>query len=270
MQTFIKRAITGFTAAWTFLTIIPLPGCQTRQTAADMAASSAFFPLVGLGLGLLTVVGWSLLSPFFDLPASQPLLALLMAGLLLLLSGGLHLDGLSDTADGFFSARSRERILEIMRDSRIGVMGVIGVVAVLGCKVLALAAIGGKYMWMPLLLMPVTGRTAILLQMALLAPARSGDGLANLFYDRLSRRELTRAASLASLFVLAVSWLIAGGGGLLASAAALAVSCLLALICRRTIGGATGDTLGAASELTEAALAACFASSPVLALLSSG
>jgi len=257
-----------FTTAWTFLTVIPLPGSSNREESPGLHASHALFPVVGLGLGLLAVAGWALLGPLFGVRGSEPLFALLLVGLLLLLSGGLHIDGLSDTADGFFSARSRDKILEIMRDSRVGVMGVTAVILLVACKVLALAAVGGAAMWMPLLLMPLAGRTAILVQMALLEPARSGQGLANLFYEHLTKKELTRSAFISSLFLLLVSWLVAGSAGLLASAASLFAACVLAMVCRRKIAGATGDTLGAASELSEAVLAVCFASTPVLALLS--
>jgi adenosylcobinamide-GDP ribazoletransferase len=171
----------------------------------------------------------------------------LAVAVLLAWSGGLHLDGVADCADGFFSARSRERMLEIMRDSRIGSMGVVGLVLVLGLKGAALASLPRGDLWRVLLLMPLAGRVAILLMLALLPYARPQGGLATVFY-----RGRKWTAALVGLVVLGVgAWLSAGSVGLLSVCDTLVLLLPFCYYCHAKIGGATGDTLGAACELAE-------------------
>src|ERR1051325_1510206 len=103
----------AFLAALQFLTVVPI---SMKLGEHDFERAPGWFPLVGLFLGAVVSVadgafGYAGVSGF--------LLAILTVGSLAALSGGLHLDGLADTADGFLSARPRERVLEIMRDSRI-------------------------------------------------------------------------------------------------------------------------------------------------------
>ncbi|GAB1427271.1 hypothetical protein MASR2M17_06970 [Aminivibrio sp.] len=99
---------------------------------------------MGLTVGALAALGDGALA-FLKFPVV--LRSLLTITFLAALSGGLHLDGLADSADGFLSARQRERILEIMRDSRIGTMGVLALVFVLAVKVTALAELSDSLRW---------------------------------------------------------------------------------------------------------------------------
>jgi adenosylcobinamide-GDP ribazoletransferase len=180
--------------------------------------------------------------------------AVLTTLVLLAFSGGLHLDGLADTADGFFSARPKEKILAIMRDSATGAMGVIALVVLLLLKITALSTLSTSLL-LVVFLMPVAGRTAILLMMAILPYARSQGGLATLFYSRRSQ-----LVGLWALVFFAVAACLTGGvRGL---AAVLAVGLLVMVFswfCRAKIGGATGDTLGAACEMAETVVALVFA-----------
>ncbi len=233
-----------FRAALSFLTVVPAGG---RIDEEDLAASVFFYPVVGLLLGGVAASGVFLLGDVFP-PA---LTALLTVALVAVCTGGFHLDGLADTADGLGSARSRERMLAIMRDSHIGVMGMLALFFVLGVKVVALAGMPTSRMAATALCMPVTGRVAILLMMNLLPYARD-EGCAAVFYRQKSPR-IALTAGLLGLLVVG-----AGSGalhGLVAVGAALVVTLLLAWYCRRAIGGATGDTLGAACELAEAVVA---------------
>ena len=238
-----------FAAALRFLTIIPLPG-SLGTTEDELTGATPFFPLVGLLLGCIAVpLVWLL---HLLLP---PLLTAVLATLFLLaFSGGLHLDGLADTADGFFSSRPREKILEIMRDSATGAMGVIAIVILLLLKVACLASLDTDLLPV-VFLMPLAGRTAILLMMALLPYARPQGGLATLFYSRRSRM-----VGLSSLvFFSAVALLLTGVQGGLAVVLTVVLSvALFSWFCQRKIGGATGDTLGASCELAEAAVALVF------------
>lgn len=240
-----------FVAALRFLTIFPVPG-KIGHDREQLAGSIPFFPFIGLGLGLGgATVSWLLWTLF---PA--PVAAVLLTSVLLGFSGGLHLDGLADTADGFFSARPRAQILEIMRDSRIGAMGVLALVLVLLLKVSALAGLDRGEAFKAALLMPVAGRCAIPVLMALLPYARPEGGLATLFYTRRSGA----VGIWAFLFFTLLSWLLIGSGFRF-SVTLFGVTVLgFAFFCKKTIHGATGDTLGAVCELSEACTAlACSA-----------
>jgi adenosylcobinamide-GDP ribazoletransferase len=233
-------------AAIRFLTIIPVPG-KLGTSTEDLAGSLYWFPLVGLLIGAVTGGLFYLAGPY--LPLS---LAVVMAvTLLLAFSGALHLDGVADCADGFFSSRPRSRMLEIMRDSHIGAMGVVALILVLAFKGAALVSIPPAKLWEPLLLMPVVGRGAMLVMMSVLPYARQEGGLPSVFYERAS----VFHAGWAVIFMLATGWLVAGLPGLLAATGSLLVLLLFCWFCHGKIGGATGDTLGAACEITEAAVA---------------
>ena len=230
-----------FLAAIRFLTILPVPGTWGRGEA-DLAGCVPFFPLVGLLLGAIAAaLAWGLshaTTPWL----TSALLIVAMLGF----SGGLHLDGLSDTADGFLSSRPRERILEIMKDSHIGAMGVMAVVCVLLVKFAALASLRPEILWPTALLMPLAGRCAMVLHMAILPYVRE-NGLGTLF---CKRRPHITAAWAAALLVL-VGAAVLGLAGLVATATSLLVTLLLAIYNHRKIGGSTGDTFGAACELIE-------------------
>ena len=229
-------------AAVRFLTIVPIPG--TWGTAEDdLARSAAWFPVVGLLLGAVAaVLAWALAA------VTPPMLVAAATVILLAsFSGCFHLDGLADTADGFLSSRSRERILEIMKDSHTGAMGVIAIVAVMLMKFASLASLPPARLWPAVLLMPLAGRCALVMHMAMLRYARSS-GLAVIFFRRRPRWAAAWSAG-----VLAV---VAGGvlglRGLAVWAACVAVVIGFSVYSYRKIGGATGDTLGAVCEIVEA------------------
>ncbi len=231
-----------FLAALRFLTVFPIPG-PWGHAQEDLAGSVPCFPLVGLLLG----AGAGALALGLSRVLSPPPACVLVVIALLAASGGLHMDGLSDTADGFFSARRRERMLEIMRDSHIGAMGVMAIVCVLLLKVAALASIPQRTMWRAVFLMPVAGRCALVVSMAVLPYARTEGGLAAVFYTKRPRLTALWAAGV----LAGAGGLILGVAGLVAAVASLAIVLLFAVYTVRKIGGATGDTLGAACEIAE-------------------
>ena len=231
-----------FLAAVRFLTVLPIPG-TAGNAEDDLAGGVPLFPVVGALIGVVAAAAaFGLGKVLPPMPAS-----VLAAILLAAVSGGLHLDGLSDTADGFFSARTRERMLEIMRDSHVGAMGVIAIVCVLLLKVAALASVPRPTMWRAAFLMPLAGRCALVVTMALLPYARAEGGLGTVFY-----RRRPRLAALWAIAVLAgVGYLALGIVGLIAAGASLMVTMAFAAYTYRKIRGTTGDTLGAACELAE-------------------
>ncbi len=240
-------------AALRFLTVFPIPG-SWGSAEDDLARSVPWFPVVGLVLGgvaagVAILVSW----------VAPPLVcAAGMVVLFLGFSGCLHLDGLADTADGFLSSRPRERILEIMRDSHIGAMGVIAIVATMLLKFAALASLPDEALWPTALLIPLAGRCAMVVQLALLPYARES-GLAGIFF-----RHRPRLAALWSAVVLgAVAYGVLGGRGLAIWTACLGVAVVFSAYVYRKIGGATGDTLGAACEIVEVVPALVSALGPI-------
>ncbi len=234
----------GFFAALTFLTPVRVPAGWSGGERG-LRQAPAFFPLVGVLIGGVVAA----LTFGFDhiLPA-------LPAGVLAVLalvacSAGLHLDGLADTADGLLSSRPRERVLEIMRDSHIGTMGVLAVVGVLLLKVALLTSLDGASRWRMILLAPIAGRCALLLVMSLFPYARKDGGLGTVFQVEGRRAALLAGWGVVVVFV--AGWLCASFEGLVIAGAALAGALLLGWYIYRRIGGYTGDTLGATSELVE-------------------
>lgn len=239
-----------FAAALRFLTIFPLPG-KLGTTQEELAGSLLFFPLVGVLIGGITSALAGLLQLFFP----PFVTAVLVTSALAVFSGALHLDGLADSADGFFSSRPRERILEIMRDSSTGAMGVLTLVLLILCKVSCLdALVTTRFLLPAVFLMPLAGRSAILLLMSFLPYARPDGGLATLFYSRNARF----AAFWALALCIGLAAGLAGARGIAAVLAVVALVFFFSLYCQRKIGGATGDTLGAVSELAEAMVALVF------------
>jgi adenosylcobinamide-GDP ribazoletransferase len=235
-----------FFSALTFLTPVRVPagwcGGETQLRGAPV-----FFPIVGVligGVAAAIVFGVDHILPVF--PASAiAVLALVGA------SACLHVDGLADTADGLLSSRPRERVLEIMRDSHIGTMGVLAVVAVLLLKVSLLTSIAGPDpdRWRLVFLAPIAGRCGLLIVMSLFPYARAEGGLATIFRSSGKRAALLSAWAVVAVFV--AGWLCASYRGLVIAGAALALAVLFGWYTRRRIGGYTGDTLGATSELVE-------------------
>lgn len=240
-----------------FLTRLPLP-LQPDFTPAAAARSVTWFPLAGLVIGcLLTLsVGASSLLP--PLPAAVLALAVWIA-----LSGGLHLDGWMDTADGVLSHRSRERMLEIMRDSRVGAMGVIAGMLLLLFKFSLLSVLLQPQMdrgaWMWLMTIPVWSRWWMCAAMIRWPKARADSGMAALF-NGAAGREL--AGATAGAFIVAVMAPVVGG---MPVGAAVAAALLSLFVCTaagtvsawwltRKLGGLTGDTYGAMNEGLEALL----------------
>lgn len=234
----------AFFSALTFLTPVRVPQSWTGAERG-LRAAPPFFPVIG------ALIGGVAAAVTFGLDQVLPLLpaAVIVVLWLAASSAGLHMDGLADTADGLLSSRPRERVLEIMRDSHIGTMGVLALVGVLLLKVALLASIADPSRWRLVLLAPIAGRCALLLAMCVFPYARPGGGLGTIFQVSGRRAALLAAWSVVVLF--AAGWLCASYRGLAMAGAAVAGSLLLGWYIHRRIGGYTGDTLGATSELIE-------------------
>ncbi len=235
--------ISDFLTALRFLTILPL-GRGTEVEPERMASSMAYFPLVGLWLGGALF----LLDYFIRYIVPGPVSSVIVIALLALVTGGLHLDGFADTLDGIFGGRGdRARILEIMKDSRIGAIGVVGLVLLLLLKFVSLDGLYGYKRTFALVLMPMLARWS---QVGMAYNARSARGegsLAMPFLTHLNAWHLVSASAVA--IVAAV--LLAGLNGLLALAPVIVLTVAARAYFNHKIGGITGDTIGAVSELNE-------------------
>lgn len=247
--------------ALSLFTVIPA-GTGGELGPGDAARAVFWMPVVGLLLGVLgggVVVGVSGSGAGSD--PRRLLGAALAIALVALLTGGLHLDGLADTADGLGSRRPAPAALDIMRRSDVGPMGVAALVLVLLIQVAALAAEPSRLTaGLALVLATVTGRVSVVLATGSRA-ARPGGFGALVAGQTSARGRLLTAMLLAGAVV--VCGLGLGGWelairGLAAAVAGLAAGSAVRLIARRRLGGVTGDVFGAVVETSTAAvLVAC-------------
>lgn len=234
-----------FFSALGFLTTIPVP-INWVGDEKTMARSMPFFPVVGCIIGGITgAVAWLCCRYVAADFVSAVLISLVPA----LLSGGLHLDGLSDSADGLLSARTKERMLEIMKDSNVGAMGVLVLVFTLLLKVGLLAhLIGHLTLAAPIAaLMPLAGRCTFSVMMTTVPYART-DGLGGYFWQRSPLTVIWSMGILGGL-----GYLLLGVPGIVSTIVVLIFAVGFSVYCSRRIGGGTGDTLGALCELSEIA-----------------
>ncbi len=230
----------NFIAALQFITILPVG----RAQPFDPPRMAAWFPLVGLLLGLVTAA--------FDLIAlrlwGRPVASLLDVLLLAALSGAFHLDGLGDAADGLFGQRSREKALAIMKDSRVGTMGLVAIVSALAIKWAGIAGLDVQRS-LALILVPAYARAAMLFGMRLLDYGRPDGGTGLGFF----KAKLQLSAFRGLLPVGGLSLLLGFRAITLNVGFAVAVLVIVGYY-RRRIGCITGDMLGAMAEVTEAVL----------------
>jgi adenosylcobinamide-GDP ribazoletransferase len=224
-----------------FLTIIPILGMPPMSERA-IARAIPLFPLAGAVIGAL-LAGLGLACGAIWDPWVRSIAIVVGWGIL---TAGLHLDGLSDSFDAVMSWRSRERKLEIMKDSRIGAMGALALIAVLALKVAWLHAAGDGWLravW----LAPILGRWADIYGIFWFPPAREG-GLGREFQSQARRGDFLIATATA----IGLGLVLAGPRGLLALAVVWVISHWLARWWTRDLGGLTGDTYGALCEIAEA------------------
>ncbi len=233
--------------ALTFLTICPWPRLPPAGPR-ELARAMLWFPGVGALLGLGVWGALAGLLHFFTAPVA----AALTLGLLTLVTRGLHLDGLADTADGVLGGATPEARRRIMKDSRVGAFGVIALVLVLLLKFTLLAAWAERGLGPALLLFTAGSRWGMVL-LAFISPyARPEGGLGQAMTVGVTPGVL--AGATAATLVLA--FLVSGPAGLLLLFGAGAAVWLMSFYFKKVLGGVTGDVLGAANEGLEVLLLA--------------
>lgn len=227
--------------AFTFLTSIPL-GLKKGDIEKELVASIIFFPIVGLILGLVLFFFSMFLLSFL----SNGIVASILIIVLMVLTGGLHLDGLADLCDGLAAGGSRERILSVMKDSRIGAFGVMGLVTLLILKYSLFFEVLSRGWLKAFLVMGLISRWTMVLS-AFLGPYARKEGTARPFVGRISRTQCW----VTSLLTISLALIIMKGLGLILFFISILLSLSFTHYLRFRIGGVTGDTLGAVNEITE-------------------
>lgn len=232
-----------YLVAFQFLTIIPLP-FKVECEAQDLGRSTAVFPLVGLTIGAFLAGLDRLIAPWLARPLTDALLIAVLAAV----TGALHLDGLADVCDGIAARGGRERFLEVMKDSRVGAVGVVGIVLGLVLKWQALLAVPAGTKMQALLFFPALARCAQVLAMTGARHARK-EGLGAVFIQGTGNGRLAAALAL----TLAAAFVLPPLTGLLAYVVVILLTVALRCYFQHRLDGLTGDVVGCISELAEIA-----------------
>jgi len=239
--------IRSITTAFRTLTIIPLPGKDTDH----FPRSLPFFAFVGLVLSLVPYGIYRLaLSISFD---KWTIAALMSLTLVSWLTGGLHLDGLADAFDGFGGGKTRERILEIFKDSRIGTFGVLALVFDLLIKLACWVVFLQSNRAVIIVWSLVLSRAAQSFFIALFPNARPVGGIANAFTKPGNSVIIWTIVILGSLFLI-FSGLTNPQVIMISTLAAFAILVVFGRYCVKKINGITGDCVGALNEFLEVAV----------------
>lgn len=219
-----------------FFTRLPF-GNLVTYTDERYRKSIFYFPLVGLIIG--SFIFWPATLNLIP----KPYMALMVMALYLWISGGIHLDGLADSADGLLSGRPKERILEIMKDSRIGSFGVIALVFYF----LAFYTFVQTAPALFILMMPFVGKSIGFILAGFSAYARPDQGMGYVFIT-----EIKKPIALVYALVLFMGvYASLGLSGLIATGMALFIGALLTHHAHKKIGGMTGDTIGMVVEVVQ-------------------
>jgi adenosylcobinamide-GDP ribazoletransferase len=232
--------VKDFITAFQILTSIPLSDFPPHHD--ELTRSVVYFPIVGFTIGLLLFALTFFLLPF--LPAGP--LAVLLTLVLIFITGGLHSDGLADLCDGLFSGRSREEMLLIMKDSRIGPFGVLALIAVFFLKYALFVEVITHGWLFTFLLMGVLSRWAMVLAAYLGTYARER-GTAQPFIGKVSMGQILGATIISLILIFAINV----GVGIISLSLVFLLVLLFKQFLYSKIGGLTGDSLGALNEISE-------------------
>jgi adenosylcobinamide-GDP ribazoletransferase len=232
-----------FLIALQFLTIIPIK-INSEVEDKDLGASLIYFPMVGALIGLLL----ALCTLVFGFLPRLVIVALVII-VSIIVTGVIHIDGLADTCDGLFSFKSKEKMLEVMRDSRIGAMGMTAIACVLLFKFTLLFSLPIGILGKSLILMIAFSRWAQVVACYSSKYARN-EGRAKYYIEYAGGREVIGA----TLFTLTLFFVLMQLKGIVLFFLSMLPIFLFINFVKSKIGGMTGDTIGATSELAEVIL----------------
>lgn len=237
----VRQAWRSTRVALRFLTRLPLPPVEV--VPGDLRRAQALFPAVGLVVAALGIAVRVAAQPWWGATAATVAAVLAMV----VITGGLHEDGLADAADGLWGGWEPSQRLEIMRDSRVGTYGIVAVTGALGLRVALLAPLGPAGFARAVVAGHILGRAAMLVLAHRLPAATPGSGSGSQVVGGLSRA----AALTAGLTVVLTVGVAAGPWSPVPVLAASVAVAGCARLFRRRLGGVTGDTLGAANQVVE-------------------
>ena len=254
----------GLLLLFTFMTRIPVPA-KIDFDSQKLGKSLKFFPVVGLVIGLILSFIYCLIGKY--LVISSLLIAVILVLVEVILTGALHLDGLSDTFDSIFSYRSKQKMLDIMKDSRIGANGAIALIMYFLLKVILLSSIIdlsntfltwnsqiGSYATVVILITPMLARINPVLN-AYVSPYAKASGSAKDFAENTNKLSVLIAVAISLIFSVVVGTGVFGVLNPLHLVNIVAITMALGLyyskLIDKKIGGLTGDTLGALLELSD-------------------
>lgn len=248
------KIMNNFITGLQFLTRIYIAK-QSEWSPESFGRSVKYFPLIGAILGIILVLINQLLTEYFPyigifLPPHVLTIFLIISNVLL--TGGLTCDGFMDTMDGIFSGRSKERMLEIMKDSRIGANGVMAFILLVILKWSLIMDIPSQGLPIALFIMPVLGRFAMVIGITLFPYARP-DGIGKAFAQYADKYTLCIASILTLLFIIPL-----GKQAILGLITVIIVTFFFSSHVKKLIGGLTGDIYGAITELSEIAVLLVF------------
>lgn len=234
----------SFLAALQFLSTIPVPG-RRDFSPETLGRSAVYFPIIGVIIGLI-LAG---LSWLFGLFLPSGVTSALLIAFLVIISGGMHLDGFIDTCDGIGGQKPAAERWRVMSDSRAGSFGIIGVVLLLVIKYAALNSVPGQSLVITLVMMPMLGRWTMVY--AIFAyPYAKPAGMGTAFKQGTSWPRFTAATVFTAVAVMLIAQLI----GLAIMFAAWMVTLVAAAYFRGKFSGLTGDSYGAINEISEVGL----------------
>lgn len=237
--------------AMQFMTRFPIP-IEVNIEKSEIYRITSYFPIVGVVIGGILSLLYIALKNYF----SREIVMTFIVAASYTLTGAMHIDGLADTFDGLFSNKDKSKILDIMKDSRLGTNGVLAVVFVVVLKILFLTNIKENIIFTALLITPIISRLSVVFSIMISKSARSGEGLGGLMLGKAGIREFV----IALVISIAISYFILP---FVVFAKILTISLFVAYVLSKyismRIGGMTGDTLGAVNEFTELAVLIYFA-----------
>ena len=227
---------------------------QSVWTEQSFGESVKYFPAVGAVLGILYALTIGAIN-FLTAGNLPTFTGAIGFALMIILTGGIHCDGLMDTADGLVSGREREKILEIMKDSRAGAFGVVSMILIAAIEIATLTELARLSIWwlcVGIYTAPIIGRLMMVVTIGAFPYARA-EGMGKAFAKYTTRRTIILAAVEATLLLLPLifigsSFLICAS---LASVIALVMTIKFARFSTEKIGGVTGDIYGAITTLAE-------------------
>ena len=230
----------SFFSAIQFLTIIP----TGKHDMFDPKGMIPFFPVVGLILGVLVSI--------FDQAVLRlwpgPVAAILDVFFLVIVTGALHLDGLGDTADGLYGNRPREKALAIMKDSRVGVMGLVAIIMGLSIKWGGIMGLD-THRSLLLVIIPAYARGSMIFGIRFLEYGRPDGGTGHALFSET----LKPTAFLGLLLPVCLTFFL-GWKGIWLIMAFVCLTAIIILFYKKRIGCITGDMLGAMAETSESLL----------------